>query len=63
MRRDFVTFHRGLERVDRIDLGDDDARALAAQRLRAAFADIAVTADDRDFARDHDIERAIEAVD
>ena len=30
-RRDFVTFHRRLQRVDRIDLGDDDTRALAAQ--------------------------------
>ena len=30
-RRDFVAFHRGLERVDRIDLGDDDARTLTAQ--------------------------------
>src|SRR5437660_6827740 len=27
----FVTFHRGLQRIDRIDLRDDDARALAAQ--------------------------------
>ena len=41
---DFVAFHRGLERVDRIDLGDDDAGALAAQRLRAALADVAVAA-------------------
>ena len=62
-RRDFVTFHRRLQRVDRIDLGDDDARALAAQRLRAAFADVAVAAHDRDFAGDHDVERAIESVD
>ena len=62
-RGDFVTFHRGLQRVDRIDLGDDDARALTAQRLRAAFADVAVAADDRDFAGDHDVERALDAVD
>src|SRR5437667_8875156 len=26
----FVTFHRGLQGIDRIDLRDDDARALAA---------------------------------
>ena len=51
------------KRVDRIDLGDDDARALTAERLRAAFADIAVTANDRDFAGDHDVERAVESVD
>ena len=58
-----IAFHRGLQRVDRIDLGDDDARALAAERLRAAFADVAVAADDRDLAGDHDVERALEAVD
>ena len=44
------------KRVDRIDLGDDDARAKSAQRMRAAFADVAVAADDRDFAGDHDVE-------
>ena len=62
-RRDFETFHRRLKRIDRIDLGDDDARALAAQRLRAAFADVAIAADDRDFAGDHDVECAIQSVD
>ena len=60
---DFVTFHRGLESVDRIDLGDDDAGALAAEGLRAAFSDVAVSADDGDFAGDHDVDRAIDAVD
>ena len=45
--RDFETFHRGLQGVDGINLGDDDARAEAAQRMRAAFADVAVTADAR----------------
>ena len=44
---DFETFHRGLERVDGIDLGDDDAGAEAAQRMRRAFADVAVAADAR----------------
>ena len=62
MRGDFEAFHRGLQRVDRIDLGDDDARAEAAERMRAAFADIAVAADDGDFAGDHDVERALDAV-
>ena len=28
-RRDLIAFHRGLQRADRIDLRDDDARALA----------------------------------
>src|SRR5438270_9524660 len=33
-----ITFHRGLQRIDRIDLGDDDARPLTTERLRATFA-------------------------
>ena len=40
-RLDLVAFHRRLQRADRIDFGDDDAAALAAQRLRAALADLA----------------------
>ena len=58
-----IAFHRRLKRVDRINLGDDDARALAAQRLRAAFADIAVAADHRDFAGNHHVQCAIDSVD
>ena len=38
-------------------------RALAAERLRAAFTDVAVAAEDRDLACDHDVERAVEPVD
>ena len=45
-----------------IDLGDDDARAHAAQRVRRALADIAVTADHGDFAGHHDVGRALDAV-
>ena len=59
---DFETFHRRLQGVDGIDFGDDDARAESAQRMRAAFADIAVAADDRDFAGDHDVRGALDAV-
>src|SRR5690606_24469972 len=51
------------KRDDGIDLGDDDARAHAAKRLRAAFADIAIAGHDRDLARDHDARRALDAVD
>ena len=50
---DLVALHRRLQRADRVDLGDDDARALAAQRLGAALADVAVAADDGDLAADH----------
>ncbi len=52
---DFETFHRGLQRVDRINFRDDHARTVSAKRMRAAFADIAVTADDGDFAGEHDV--------
>ena len=62
-RLDLVAFHRRLQRADRIDLGDDDAAALAAQRLRAALADLAVAEDDRDLAAEHHVGRAVEAVD
>ena len=45
--RDLEPFHRGLQGVDGVNFGDDDARAEAAQRMRAAFADVAITADAR----------------
>ena len=38
---DLVALHHGLERADRVDLRDEDASALAAQRVRASLADIA----------------------
>ena len=44
--RDLVALHRRLQRADRVDLGDDHAGALAAQRLGAALADLAVAADE-----------------
>src|SRR5215208_243821 len=49
-RDDLVALHRRLQRADRVDFGDQDARALAPQRLRAALADVAVAADDRNLA-------------
>ena len=62
-RGDLVALHRGLQRADRVDLGDDDARALAAQRLRAALADVAVAEHDGDLAADHHVGGAVDAVD
>ena len=59
---DFETFHRRLQGVDGIDFRHDDARAEAAQRMRRAFADVAVTADHRHFARDHHVGGALDAV-
>jgi len=43
------TFHGGLERVDGINLRHDDAGAETTQRVRGAFADVPVAADDSDF--------------
>src|SRR3954462_15552635 len=62
-RGHLVALHRGLQGADRVDLGDDDAGALAAQRLRAALADVAVAEDDGDLAADHDVGRAVDAID
>src|SRR5205814_3886203 len=58
----FVAFHRRLERVDRVDLGDPDAGALATPPLRAAFADIAVAAAEGGLAPDPPIEGAVGSV-
>jgi hypothetical protein len=59
---DLEAFHRGLQGVDGVDLGDDDAGAKALERKRAALADVAVAADARDLAGDHDVGGALDAV-
>src|SRR6266540_1984556 len=61
-RGDFETFHRGLEGVDGVYFGDDDTGAKAAQAVGAAFANVAVAADDSDLAGDHDISGPLDAV-
>ena len=61
-RGDLVALHRRLQRADGVDLGDDHAGALAAQRLRAALADLAEAADHGDLAAEHDVGGAVEAV-
>ena len=58
-----VALHRRLQGADRVDLGDDHAGALAAQRRGAALADVAVAADHRDLAADHHVGAAVDAVD
>ncbi|GIX50471.1 MAG: hypothetical protein KatS3mg132_665 [Limisphaera sp.] len=60
--RHLEAFHRGLEGVDGVDLGDDDPRAEAAQAVGAALADVAVAADDGGLAGDHHAQGALEAV-
>ena len=54
--------HRRLQRADRVDLGDDDPGALAAQRLGGALADVAVAADDGELAAEHHVGGPVEAV-
>ena len=60
---DLVAFHRRLQRVDRVDLGDPDLRRERAQRLRRALADVAVAGDAGDLAGDHHVGGALDAVD
>ena len=62
-RLDLVAFHRRLQRADRIDLGDDHAAALAAERLGAALADFAEAEHHGDLAAEHDVGGAVQAVD
>src|SRR5690606_15070761 len=61
-RGDFKTFHRRLQGVDRIDFGDDHATAIVPQAGGTALADVAVTADDRHFASQHDVGSTLDAV-
>ncbi len=60
---DFVAFHRGLQRTDRIDLRHHDAAAGLAQRRGRAFADVAEARDHRDLAGHHHVGAAADAVD
>ncbi|CAB4885735.1 unannotated protein [freshwater metagenome] len=60
---DLVAVHGCLQGADGVDLGDDHASALAAQRVRRALADVAEAADDGDLAADHGVGGAVDAVD
>ena len=59
---DLEAVHRRLQRADRVDLADDDARALAAERLGRALADVAVARDEGDLAAHQHVGGAVEAV-
>ena len=59
---DLVAVHRRLQRADRVDLGDNDTRTLAAQRLRTALADVAKAGHNGNLAANHDVGRAVDAV-
>mmetsp|Transcript_5704 Transcript_5704/g.9701 ORF Transcript_5704/g.9701 Transcript_5704/m.9701 type:complete len:397 (-) Transcript_5704:409-1599(-) len=62
-RVDFIAVHGGLQRADRVDLGHNDAGALAAQRGGRAFAHVAKAAHHCHFTADHHISGAVDAVD
>ena len=62
-RHDLEAFHAGLQGADRIDLGDEDRGAGAAEGLGATLAHVAVAAHDRLLAGDHDVGGPLDAVD
>ena len=59
---DLVAFHRGLQRVDRVDLGHPHLGAQRAQRLGRALAHVAVAGHAGDLAGDHHVGGALDAV-
>ena len=61
-RHHAVAFHRGLQRADRVDLGDPHLGRERAERLGRALAHVAVAAHHRDLARHHDVGGALDAV-
>ena len=59
---DLEAVHRGLQRVDRVDFTDDDARALATEGFRRTLADIPVAGDEGDLAADQHVGGAVQPV-
>ena len=57
-----VPLHGGLERVDRIDLSDDDASAERLQRGGRPLADVSVAGHDARLAGQHDVGGTLDAV-
>ena len=62
-RHDLEAVHRGLERAQRVDLGDDHVRAHPPRARRDAAPDPAVPGDDEATAREQDVRRADDPVD
>lgn len=58
-----LTFHGGLQSVDRIDFSDDHTSTEVSQGGSTALANITVASDDSDFASDHDVRCAFDTVD
>ena len=61
-RHHAVAFHRGLQRADRVDLGDPHLGRQRAEGLGRALAHVAVAAHHRDLARHHDVGGPLDAV-
>ena len=58
----FETFHRGLQRADRVDFGDDHPGSVRPHTHCASFAHVAVAANHDYFSGDHYIRRAFDTV-
>lgn len=60
---DLEAGHGGLESVDGVDLGDEDASTHGAEGVSAALADITVTGNNGYLASNHDVGGTLDAVD
>ena len=58
----FIAFHRGLQRTDRIDLGYHDPRTTLPKRRCRAFANITIASNNRNLASKHHISGAANAI-
>ena len=59
---DFKPFHGRLQGIDGINFSDDHARAETAERVRGAFANVPVAANNGHLAGHHDVGGALDAV-
>ena len=55
-------FHTRLQRTDRVDFSNENGGALATEGLSTAFTNIAITADDSFFTRNHDVGSTFDTV-
>lgn len=57
-----VSLHSGLESVDWVDLGNDDARSESLERSGRSLSDISVSSDNGDLSGEHDVGGALDSV-
>jgi len=60
---DFVTSHRSLKSVDRVDLGDNDTGTVRSERLGTALSDVTVSSDDGNLSSEHDVGGTLDSID